>query len=129
MSKSGAPVRGVVERAASGAPVREETTMTDTTTTRRTSPSQAAAACTTERRITRSPLGYGVLAGPFYVIVSLAQAVSHDGFDLSRHEWSLLAAGPGGWNQGTNPLLPRLMGVAAAGGTPPAVPAGAAGRG
>jgi hypothetical protein len=102
--------------------------MTDTTTTRRTSTSQAVAGCTTERRITRSLLGYGVLAGPFYVIVSLAQAVSHDGFDLTRHEWSLLAAGPGGWIQVTNLVLTGLMVAAAAVGLRRALAAGTAAR-
>lgn len=69
--------------------------------------------CTPEGRVTRSLLGYGVLAGPFYVGVSLAQAFSRDGFDLTRHEWSLLANGPGGWVQMTNLILTGLMVIAA----------------
>ena len=44
-------------------------------------------------RVTRSLAGYGVVAGPFYVGVSLAQAVTRDGFDLGRHAWSQLANG------------------------------------
>ena len=81
-----------------------------------TLPTQAPAttACTPEARITRSLLGYGVIAGPFYVAVSLAQALVRDGFDLSRHEWSLLANGPGGWVQMLNLVLTGLMVVAAA---------------
>ena len=71
-------------------------------------------ACTPEARITRSLLGYGVIAGPFYIAVSLAQALVRDGFDLSRHEWSLLANGPGGWIQVVNLVLTGLMVVAAA---------------
>jgi len=45
-------------------------------------------------RVTRSLLGYGILAGPLYIVVALAQALTRDGFDLSRHPWSLLANGP-----------------------------------
>ena len=36
-------------------------------------------------RITKSLLGYGVLAGPFYVLVVAAQAATRDGFDPTRH--------------------------------------------
>jgi hypothetical protein len=71
-------------------------------------------ACSPEGRITRSLLGYGVLAGPFYIGVSLAQALTRDGFDLNRHEWSLLANGPGGWVQVVNLVLTGLTVVAAA---------------
>jgi hypothetical membrane protein len=69
--------------------------------------------CTPEQRVTRSLLGYGVVAGPFYVVVSLAQAAVRDGFDLTRHDWSLLANGTGGWIQITNLILTGLMVVAA----------------
>jgi hypothetical membrane protein len=71
-------------------------------------------ACTPQTRLTRSLLGYGVLAGPFYVAVSLAQGLTRDGFDLTRHEWSLLANGPGGWIQVVNLILTGLMVIAAA---------------
>lgn len=70
--------------------------------------------CTPEDRITRSLLGYGVMAGPFYVLVSLTQAVIRDGFDLTRHDWSLLANGTGGWVQVANLVVTGLMVVAAA---------------
>lgn len=40
--------------------------------------------CTVSGRVTRSLLGYGVLAGPLYIVVSLAQAVTRDGFDPVR---------------------------------------------
>jgi len=71
-------------------------------------------ACTPQERITRSLLGYGVIAGPIYVAVSLAQALLREGFDLTRHEWSLLANGPWGWIQVANLVLTGLMVVAAA---------------
>ncbi|TDE91571.1 DUF998 domain-containing protein [Occultella glacieicola] len=67
---------------------------------------------THEQRVTRSLLGYGILAGPFYVVVSLTQAVVHDGFDLTRHDWSLLAAGPQGWIQMVNLILTGAMVIA-----------------
>lgn len=61
-------------------------------------------------------LGYGVLAGPFYLTVGLIQAIVRDGFDLSRHALSLLANGPGGWVQSANFVLTGLMVVAAGAG-------------
>src|SRR5215831_2367349 len=76
--------------------------------------SAAAATCDRTTSVTRSLLGYGVIAGPFYVIVSLAQALTRPGFDLTRHEWSLLANGALGWIQTGNFVLTGLMVVAAA---------------
>lgn len=70
--------------------------------------------CTYTARITRSLLGYGIIAGPFYVLVSLAQALSRDGFHLHTHAWSLLANGAFGWIQIANLILTGLMTVAAA---------------
>ena len=62
----------------------------------------------------RSLLRYGVLAGPFYLVVGLIQALVRDGFDLMRHPLSLLANGPGGWVQTANFVLTGLMVIAAA---------------
>jgi hypothetical membrane protein len=64
-------------------------------------------------KITRSLLGYGVLAGPFYVIVVAAQAATRAGFDPTRHPASVLANGPLGWIQITNFLLTGVMTIAA----------------
>jgi hypothetical membrane protein len=69
---------------------------------------------TTAGRITRSLLGYGVIAGPLYVVVALTQALTRDGFDMTRHAWSLLANGHLGWIQTTNLIVTGLMTVAAA---------------
>jgi hypothetical protein len=63
-------------------------------------------------RVTKSLLGYGVIAGPLYVGVSLAQALTRDGFDLTRHAWSLLANGDLGWIQIANFTLSGAMLVA-----------------
>jgi hypothetical protein len=68
--------------------------------------------CDREARITRSLLGYGVIAGPVYVVVSLAQALIRQGFDLTRHAWSLLSNGGLGWIQVTNFAAAGLMTVA-----------------
>ncbi|WP_210508216.1 DUF998 domain-containing protein [Naasia sp. SYSU D00057] len=64
--------------------------------------------------VTRSLLGYGVVAGPFYVGVGLVQAALRDGFDLTRHDLSLLANGAFGWVQIANLVLTGLMTIAAA---------------
>jgi hypothetical protein len=73
-----------------------------------------AATCTPAARITKSLLGYGVIAGPLYVVVAVTQALTRDGFDLSKHSWSLLSNGALGWIQITNFVLTGLMTVAAA---------------
>jgi hypothetical membrane protein len=72
------------------------------------------ATCTPAVRTTKSLLGYGVIAGSLYVVTALAQAFTRDGFDLSRHAWSLLSNGGLGWIQITNFVLTGLMTVAAA---------------
>ena len=64
--------------------------------------------------VSRSLLGYGVLAGPFYLAVGLAQAAFREGFDFRRHALSHLANGHLGWIQSVNFLLSGLMVVAAA---------------
>lgn len=84
--------------------------------------------CSSTGRVTRSLLGYGMLAGPLYVAVSLVQAATRDGFDVSRHEWSLLALGPGGWLQVTNLIVIGLMVLAAAVGYRRALTAGTGSR-
>lgn len=63
---------------------------------------------------TRSLLGYGVIVGPFYLVVGLMQAFVRDGFDLARHPLSVLAVGEGGWVQTTNFVLSGAMVIAAA---------------
>ena len=67
--------------------------------------SAANAECTPAERVTRSLLGYGIIAGPMYVLISLVHAVTRDGFDLRRHQWSLLANGSFGWIQIANFVL------------------------
>ena len=100
--------------------------MTQNTLTR-----AGTAACDPATRVTKSLLGYGVIAGPVWVAVSLAQALTRDGFDLRRHEWSLLADGHLGWIQVANFILAGLMVLAAAAGLRRALsrPGGSGGSG
>ncbi|MET0736399.1 MAG: DUF998 domain-containing protein [Microbacterium sp.] len=64
--------------------------------------------------VTRSLLGWGVVAGPFYVIVGLILALTRPGFDLASHALSLLMLGEWGWMQRLNLILSALMVLAAA---------------
>jgi hypothetical membrane protein len=68
--------------------------------------------CDPATATTRSLLGWGAVAGPFYIAVSLAQALTRDGFDLTRHPWSVLENGPWGWIQSANLVLTGAMVVA-----------------
>ncbi len=73
---------------------------------------KAAAACNSAGRITKSLLGYGVLAGPFYVLVVLGQALTRPSFDLTHDDASLLSNGGPGWVQITNFVITGLMVIA-----------------
>ncbi|MGQ7296717.1 DUF998 domain-containing protein [Quadrisphaera sp. KR29] len=64
--------------------------------------------------VTRSLLGWGVVAGPFYVVVGLVLALTRPGFELPHHALSLLMLGEHGWLQRTNLVLTGLMVLAAA---------------
>ena len=83
--------------------------------------------CSTSGNVTRSLLGYLALAGPFYVVVSLAQGLTRSGFSLARDEWSLLALGHEGWIQTLNLVLTGLMTIAGAVGARRVVPRTASG--
>jgi hypothetical protein len=72
--------------------------------------------CQRATRVTKSLLGYGIIAGPVYVAIWLGQALTRSGFDLTRDAASLLASGPWGWIQSANFLLTGTMAVAAAAG-------------
>jgi hypothetical protein len=48
---------------------------------------------------TRTLLTGGLVAGPLYVVVVLAQMLTRDGFDISRHPASMLSNGDRGWIQ------------------------------
>jgi hypothetical protein len=65
-------------------------------------------------RITKSLLGYGVLAGPIYVLSVAIQAATRSGFDPTRHAASQLANGGLGWIQIATFLITGAMTTAAA---------------
>jgi hypothetical membrane protein len=64
--------------------------------------------------VTRSLLGYGVVVGPFYLLLGVAQGLLRPGFSFARHPLSVLANGDYGWVQTTNFALSGLMVIAAA---------------
>ncbi|HET6562924.1 MAG TPA: DUF998 domain-containing protein [Marmoricola sp.] len=68
----------------------------------------------TPAAVTRSMLGWGVLAGPIYLVTGITLALTRDGFDLTEHALSLLMLGDGGWMQRTNLLLSGLLCLVAA---------------
>jgi hypothetical membrane protein len=72
--------------------------------------------CDRATAVTRSLLGYGAVAGPLYVGVSVGLGLARDGFDFGRHGWSLLANGPYGWVQSLNFVLTGLCVLAFAAG-------------
>ena len=88
----------------------------------------AGSTCDRTTRVTRSLLGYGVLAGPTCVVIALAQAVIRPGFDLTRDDVSLLANGSLGWIQAANFLVTGVMVIAFAVGLGRALGAGRIGR-
>jgi hypothetical protein len=65
-------------------------------------------------RITKSLLGYGVIAGPIYVVAVAGQMATRDGFDPTRHAASQLANGHLGWIQIATFLVTGAMTIAAA---------------
>jgi uncharacterized membrane protein YhaH (DUF805 family) len=69
----------------------------------------------------RSLLACGAVAGPLFVTVSLAQVPFREGFDLTRHAFSFLLNGPGGWVQTLNFVATGVLFGAAAGGLGPAL--------
>ncbi|WP_232665836.1 DUF998 domain-containing protein [Pseudonocardia sp. TRM90224] len=93
------------------------TTTTKTTATT-TIPTRAGTVSPPEQltadRVTKSLLGYGVIAGPIFVVSSVTQGLLREGFDFSRHPWSALSLGDAGWIQVVTFLVSGLSTVAAA---------------
>jgi hypothetical protein len=86
------------------------------TTMTRTAPQASADGCAPATRVTRSLLGYGVIAGPVYLAAGLAEALCRSGFDITRDDLSLLANGPLGWIHISLLAATGLMTVAGAAG-------------
>lgn len=64
--------------------------------------------------VTRSLLGWGVVAGIFYLVLGIVLGLLREGFDFTRHPLSLLMLGRLGWAQSLNLALSGLMVLAAA---------------
>ncbi len=58
---------------------------------------------------TRALLACGVVGGPMYVVVTLAQALTRDGFDMRQHRFTLLTAGDLGWIHQWNMVLVGVL--------------------
>ena len=77
--------------------------------------------------LTKALLLCGVLAGPLYIVVGLAQMLTREGFDARRHALSLLSNGDLGWIQISNFLLVGVLTIAGAVGVRRALHPGRAG--
>lgn len=82
----------------------------------------------TRSAVTRSLLGWGVLAGPIYLAAGIAQGLLRDGFRFADHQLSLLMLGDLGWIQTVNLVLGGAMVGAAAVGVRRATSPNRAGR-
>lgn len=56
----------------------------------------------------------GVLAGPIYILVGLAQILTREGFDITRHPLSFMSLGDLGWIQIANFIVTGLLVIASA---------------
>jgi hypothetical protein len=63
---------------------------------------------------TKLLLTAGVLAGPIYILVGLAQILTRAGFDITRHPLSFMSLGDLGWIQITNFIVTGLLVIAGA---------------
>ncbi|MET0133733.1 MAG: DUF998 domain-containing protein [Kibdelosporangium sp.] len=68
------------------------------------------------RTTTSSLLTCGIVAAPLWAAVCMVQAVTREGFDLTRHPLSALSNGSLGWLQITNFILAGVLVVAGAAG-------------
>ena len=57
----------------------------------------------------RALLACGAVGGPLYVIVTLAQALTRDGFDMRQHRFTLLTTGDLGWIHQWNMVLVGVL--------------------
>lgn len=100
-----------------------EATLRETPSRTLDAPSQRPAGPTLSVK-PRALLVCGLIAGPFYVAIGLIQALTRPGFNLLRHDLSLLANGEFGWIQMANLALTGLLVAAFALGLRRTLPAG-----
>jgi hypothetical protein len=67
---------------------------------------------------TGSLLTYVAIGGPLWAAVSLAQAATREGFDITRHPLSALSNGSLGWLQITNFVVAGMLTMIGAAGLP-----------
>ena len=65
-------------------------------------------------QLTKLVLTGGIIAGPIYIIVGLAQILTREGFDMTRHPLSMLSLGDLGWIQITNFIVTGFLVLLAA---------------
>jgi hypothetical protein len=71
----------------------------------------------TEKPLTEKLLvGAGVLAAPVFTVAAVGQALTREGYDITRHPVSMLALGDLGWVQTTSFVVTGTLSVAAAAG-------------
>jgi hypothetical protein len=63
---------------------------------------------------TKRLLTGGILAGPIYILVGIAQILTREGFDITRHPLSFMSLGEQGWVQILNFLVTGLLVIAGA---------------
>ena len=69
---------------------------------------------TNNLRQTANLLTAGIIAGPLFVVISLVQAFTRQGFDIVQHPASLLSLGDLGWIQIANFVIAGVLYIAAA---------------
>jgi Protein of unknown function (DUF998) len=74
--------------------------------------------------LTRALLVGGVIAGPPYIVLGVLQVLIRPGFDITRHDLSLMSNGSLGWIQIGNFIVTGLLTIGAALGMRQAMPAG-----
>src|SRR5262245_37715904 len=73
---------------------------------------------------TRALLACGIVAGPLYVAVTMAEALTRDGFDLMQHRFSWLTTGELGWIHQSNMVVVGVLTVLLAVGARAVMPTG-----
>ena len=91
---------------------RATATSAATTSTSTSSPTPSAIASGPVRAL----LAAGAVAAPLWTVAAVTQALTRDGFDLTRHPFSMLANGSLGWIQIINFLVVGALFIAAAAG-------------
>jgi hypothetical protein len=72
--------------------------------------------CSPAQRVTKSLLGYGILAGAVFEVSILVQGLTRHGFRIAHDDASLLSNGPLGWIQIVTFLVSGAMTIAFAAG-------------